>query len=299
VSFERYSESRVSQINEFLFNSLHKYRQSTSQRFTLLIDAMEYSLAGGGKRLRPLLVVASAEALGVAAEHVLPAAAAIEYVHTYSLIHDDLPALDDDDTRRGKPSSHKKYGEAVAILTGDALLTEAFCQLAQTAHTGAFSAAHIPRAIELLCQYAGVRGMVGGQLLDVTTNPDSYNLPEVEFIHIHKTGAMILASVMLPCLLKGLEAEKNPEYQHFRRYGEALGLAFQISDDILDAEAQFRYSRGPRKKPKPTYANLMTQSEMRERLQRLTDVAIESIQSLGDKSQALVDIANFVRTRKS
>lgn len=256
---------------------------------------MEYSLAGGGKRLRPLLCLASAESLGIAAEKALPLAAAIEFIHTYSLIHDDLPALDDDDTRRGKPSSHKKYGEAVALLTGDALLTEAFSELAQLAKH--FEPAVIPKTIEHLCHAAGVRGMVGGQLLDVTTNPDQFSVPEVEFIHIHKTGAMILGSVLIPCVLNGL-TPKDPKYLAYRRYGEALGLAFQISDDILDSEATFRYSRGPRKKPKPSYAKLAAPSEMRERLQRLVDGAIFAIESSGDKTEPLVDIANFIRTRR-
>jgi geranylgeranyl diphosphate synthase type II len=256
---------------------------------------MEYSLAGGGKRLRPLLCLASSESLGIASEKALPLAAAIEFIHTYSLIHDDLPALDDDDTRRGKPSSHKKYGEAVAILTGDALLTESFCELTQLAKY--FEPGSIIKATELLCQAAGVRGMVGGQMLDVTANVENFTLPEIEFVHIHKTGAMILGSVLIPCALNGLTPQ-DPKYLAYRRYGEALGLAFQISDDILDSEAQFRYSRGPRKKPKPSYAKLAAPSEMRERLNRLIDGAITSIESQGDKTAPLVDIANFVRSRK-
>src|SRR5688572_18502998 len=143
VTFDAYSESRVKLVNEYIETNLKRFRGSVSQRFGPLIDAMQYSLEGGGKRLRPLLVIASGECLGVPPEHVLPAAVAMEYIHTYSLIHDDLPALDDDDTRRGKPSNHRKFGEAVAILAGDALLTEAFGLMHQLTEKGKFEPANV------------------------------------------------------------------------------------------------------------------------------------------------------------
>jgi geranylgeranyl diphosphate synthase type II len=295
VSFESYSDSRIALFNSFLENNLKKFRTSVSQRFATLIDAMQYSLQSGGKRLRPLLLLASAESLGITAESVWPAAAALEYVHTYSLIHDDLPAIDDDDERRGKPSNHKQFGEAVAILAGDALLTEAFGLMHQLLDGGRFQPAQVLSALELLVSSAGVRGMVGGQYLDVSTTHQSYSLPEVEFIHIHKTGAMILASVMLPTRLQPIQDER---LRRLRRYGEAIGLAFQISDDLLDSEATLRYSRGPRKKPKPSYAQLMSPVEMKEKLNWLIDNAVQSVSADGDKAQPLVDIAEFIRTRK-
>lgn len=295
MSFEAYAESRVPLINSYVDKALKRYRQVVSQRFGPLIDAMSYSLEGGGKRLRPLLVLACAESLGISPEHVLPAAAAIEFVHTYSLIHDDLPSLDDDDTRRGKPSSHKKYGEATAILTGDALLTEAFGQMLSLMGTNRFEPAHILAGMELLVQYSGIRGMAGGQWLDVTTSNTMYSLPEVEFIHIHKTGSMILCSVMMPTRLIPMEEAR---LQRLRRYGETVGLAFQISDDLLDSEATIRYSRGPRKKPKPSYAQLMSPSEMKEKLNGLIDAAVQSVLAEGDRAKPLVDIAEFIRTRK-
>ena len=296
MGFDAYCEIWVRRINDYIDESVTTFQKSSSQRFAPLIEAMRYSLEGGGKRLRPLLTIASAEAVGLKPENILPAATAMEYIHTYSLIHDDLPALDDDDTRRGKPSSHRRFGEAVAILAGDALLTEAFAQILRLGENKQFQPAQILGVVELLAHNAGVRGMVGGQLLDVTIHPTSYSLPEVEFIHIHKTGALILASVMIPTRLTPVDENK---IQKFRRYGEALGLAFQISDDILDSEAQFRYSRGPRKKPKPSYTQLMSPSEMKEKLNYLIDNAIAAIQSVGDKSQSLVDIAEFIRTRKT
>ena len=295
MNFESYSEDRIGLINRYLDENMNRFRSSVSLRFGPLLTSMQYSLEGGGKRLWPLLVVASAECLGLPADSVLPAAIAMEYIHTYSLIHDDLPALDDDDTRRGRPSSHKKFGEAMAVLSGDALLTEAFGHMVSLTTVGRYQPAQVLAAIDLLVQYAGVRGMVGGQVLDVTTEDLTYSLPELEFIHIHKTGALILGSVLLPTRLIPVEEIR---LQRLRRYGEALGLAFQISDDILDAETSFRYSRGPRKKPKPSYAQVMGRTEMREKLNRLIETAITAIAPEGERGQPLVGIAEFIRDRK-
>jgi geranylgeranyl diphosphate synthase, type II len=295
ASFESYSDARIGLFNRYLDESSARFRQSVSLRFGPLLDAMQYSLEGGGKRLRPLLVFASAECLGLTPESVLPAACAMEFIHTYSLIHDDLPALDDDDMRRGRPSSHKKFGEAMAILAGDALLTEAFGQMMSLTTHGRYQPAQVLAAIELLVHHGGVRGMVGGQVLDVTTEELTYSLPELEFIQIHKTGALILGSVLLPTRLTPVEEIR---LQRLRRYGEALGLAFQISDDILDAETSFRYSRGPRKKPKPSYSQVMGRSEMREKLNRLIDAAVSAIASEGDRGAPLIGIAEFIRDRK-
>ena len=296
MSFESYSAAWVSLVDKTIQQSLVQFRKTASQRFAPLIEAMDYSLTGGGKRFRPLLTLASAECLGLNPEQVLPAAVAIEYIHTYSLIHDDLPALDDDDTRRGKPSSHKKFGEAVAILAGDALLTEAFGQILQLQEKAAFSPSHVLSALELLVSAAGVRGLVGGQFIDITLEQSHFNLPEVEFIHIHKTGAMIVASVLLPARLMGLSEEKTIL---LKRYGSALGLAFQISDDILDADSSGRYSRGPRKKARPAYSELMNRAEMQDLLNQLVDTAIHSVEPWGDKSGSLRDIAEFIRNRKN
>jgi geranylgeranyl diphosphate synthase type II len=295
VTFEAYSESRVKLINAYIEQSLLRYRSQISQRFSPLVEAMKYSLESGGKRLRPLLLLASSEYLGISPEHVLPAACALEYVHTYSLIHDDLPALDDDDIRRGKPSSHKQFGESIAILTGDALLTEAFGEMLFLGQGGRFTPDQVLKCIEVLVHHSGIRGMVGGQLLDVTTDPN-YSLPEIEFIHIHKTGAMILASILMPTKLTNTEADT---FTRLRRYGESIGLAFQISDDVLDSEALVRYSRGPRKKPTPSYSQIMGPSEMKEKLNGLIDNAVHSLSKDGDRALPLIKIAEFIRTRKN
>jgi len=268
---------------------------SISQRFLPIVESMRYSLGGGGKRLRPLLVLASAESLGIEPDRVLPAAVAIEWIHTYSLIHDDLPAFDDDDVRRGRASSHKRFGEAMAVLTGDALLTESFGLMLKLSELGHFTPTQVLNGISLLVQCSGISGMVGGQWLDVSSEPDLFSLPEVEFVHIHKTGAMILGSVLLPTRLHQADEAK---IQARRRYGEALGLAFQISDDLLDSEPNIRYARGPRKKPKPCYTKLMSPSEIKGKLNTLIDSAVTAIANEGEKASALRGIAEYVRTRK-
>lgn len=294
MGWEAFSDERVQRINTYVESRLDRFEQSISKQLRPMVEAMRYSIQGGGKRLRPMLLVTVGEYLGLAPDRVLPAACALEYIHTYSLIHDDLPALDDDDTRRGKPSNHKKFGDAVAVLAGDALLTEAFSEMLALKEQD-FSADQILQCVHTLSWYSGVRGMVGGQYLDVTKGGELIDsLPELEFIHIHKTGALILASVLLPTCLK----ETDPEtMKSLRRYGEALGLAFQISDDILDSEANFRYSRGPRKKPKPNYTQLTAPGEIRDRLNGLVDSAIAGIDE--KKGQTLIDIAEFIRTRKN
>ncbi len=282
-------------IQSYLEDSIQRYRSTVSMRLGHLIEAMDYSLGGTGKRLRPLLVLAAGEYLDIPAQKIMPAACAVEFIHTYSLIHDDLPAMDDDDTRRGKPSSHIKFGEAVAILTGDALLTEAFGQMLKLNAVGGFKPERVLDAVESLSYYAGVHGLVGGQVLDVTTESDSYSLPEVEYIHIHKTGALILCSVLIPARLSGADQAK---VDSLRRYGEAVGLAFQISDDLLDSDASIRYSREPRSKPKPSYTRLMSPSEMRGKLNALVDTATRSLSDEGKRAEPLRAIAEFIRNRK-
>jgi len=296
LGFETYSQKKTEQINSYILNSLNRCRESVSARFSPLVEAMAYSVEGPGKRLRPLMVLASAEYLGVEENRVLPAACALEYIHTYSLIHDDLPAMDDDDERRGKPSSHKKFGEALAILAGDALLTEAFGQMQRLVEENHFKPAQVLDAVNLLARKAGVGGMVGGQLLDVTTDYTSLNIPELEFIHIHKTGALIKAAILLPPILSG--ANKTT-VEKLRKFGETLGLAYQISDDLLDASESLRYARLPRKNPKPSYTQVMGASEVRSRLNGLIENAIDSIKKTGPAAQPLIHIAEFIRTRKN
>ncbi|PKN43638.1 MAG: polyprenyl synthetase [Deltaproteobacteria bacterium HGW-Deltaproteobacteria-18] len=193
----------------------------------LLAASMDYSLMAGGKRLRPVLCLAWAELVGGRADQVLDFACAIECIHTYSLIHDDLPAMDDDDLRRGKPSNHKKFDEATAILAGDGLLTEAFT----LASSVALQPDRILKAIFHLSTAAGPRGMVGGQVLDMGLTGKSASLSQLREMHAKKTGALIESSCVTGCILGG---GGDPEQALASEYGRAIGLAFQVTDDILD-----------------------------------------------------------------
>lgn len=294
VTFQSYSDARVPAINRYLKETILQTSSLVSARFTPLLDAMEYSLFGEGKRLRPLLMCASADYVGIPFEKILPAACAIEYIHTYSLVHDDLPAMDNDDFRRGKPSSHKKYGEATAILAGDALLTEAFARIFYLLPH--FPHERVLKAAQVLGSYAGVGGLVGGQFLDISVDHTNMTLPELEFIHIHKTGALILSSVLMPGILSGADEKR---VKQLRRYGEAIGLAFQISDDVLDSDPHQRYSRGPRSKPRASYSQFMGLSESRERLAQLIRTGIDALESAGGSGEPLIAIAEFIGTRKA
>ena len=196
-----------------------------------LAEAVRYSLEAGGKRVRPVLCLLAAEAVGGSAAQALPGALALDYVHTYSLIHDDLPAMDDDDLRRGRPTNHKVFGEGHAILAGDALLTEAFGVLAASD----LDPIRRAEALTLLAEGAGWRGMAGGQALDLEGEQiKTYDLDHLRLIHRLKTGALLRCSLEIGAVLGGAS---GAERQALRAYGEAIGLAFQIQDDILDATA--------------------------------------------------------------
>lgn len=196
-----------------------------------LRESMNYSLMAGGKRLRPILVLAAAEALGGSQAAALPVALAIEMVHTYSLVHDDLPAMDNDDYRRGKLTNHKVYGEAMAILAGDALLTHAFYSVTQAHKVHGIPAERVLSITEELAAYAGARGMVGGQAADMLGEQGLTKLEELEFIHLHKTSDLIVFSLRAGAHIAGATTAQLAALSEF---GNAIGLAFQIQDDILD-----------------------------------------------------------------
>lgn len=221
-------------------------------------ESMFYSLLSDGKRFRPLLSLLTAKALGQQEATVLPLAGAVELIHTYSLIHDDLPMLDNDDMRRGRPTNHKVYGEAMALLAGDGLLTCAFSLLSQSMSPHAITAVH------LLAEAAGPRGMVGGQVLDIQArNPDEILLGE---IHERKTGALIRVSVEAAAVLCGATQEQQ---NALRDYGAQLGLAFQLADDLQD------YS--PDKPEKVSFVTALGVDETRARLERASEEALESL----------------------
>lgn len=265
-----------------------------------LHQAMRYSVFAGGKRLRPVLMLAACEAVGAEAERVLPAACAMEMIHTYSLIHDDLPAMDDDDYRRGRLTSHKVFGEATAILAGDALLTQAFALLADPSVLAGVSAAVRLQVISTIASAAGSFGMVGGQVVDMESEGQTFDLPTLEYIHTHKTGALILASITTGALLGGGSPE---ELRALERYGAAIGLAFQVADDILDIVGdQVTIGKdvgSDEARGKATYPALLGLAEARNRARDLRDAAITALTPLGARGERLQQIANFVVERTS
>lgn len=211
---------------------LHTYAENLKTVPPILGESMRYSLLSGGKRIRPVLMLATAEILGVEQEVILPYATALEMIHTYSLIHDDLPAMDNDDFRRGKPSCHKAYGEAYAILAGDALLNQALSLVLEMALKGE----KYVLAAKLLSDFAGMNGMILGQVADMqhTANKEELTEETLRFIQENKTGKLLLASLLIPSILA-----ENKYYIRLEQFGKEFGRLFQITDDILDVEGEF------------------------------------------------------------
>ncbi len=265
-----------------------------------LHKAMRYSIFAGGKRIRPVLMMAACDAVGGNRDNVLPAACAMEMIHTYSLIHDDLPAMDDDDFRRGQPTNHKVFGEANAILAGDALLTEAFVLLASEETGGGIDPGIRRQAIHIIARAAGCAGMVGGQVVDMESEGEEIDLPTLEFIHVHKTGALIKASIEVGALLGGADQET---FRKLSRYGELAGLAFQIADDILDVtadQAELGKDVGSDEaRGKATYVSLLGLPQARERAGELRDLALEALSDLGADAEPLRQIMKFIIERSS
>lgn len=262
----------------------------------MLHKAMHYSLFAGGKRLRPVLVIASAEAVGGSIDDVINTACAFECIHTYSLIHDDLPSLDNDDLRRGKPTCHKIFGEAAAILAGDALLTAAFELMARTKRV---KTELVMKAVLELARSAGSAGMIGGQMVDIESEGADIPFPVLEYIHIHKTGELILASVRCGAILTGASEE---EMDALTAYGEAIGLAFQITDDILDVEGSVeelgKGVRGDEMKGKATYPHFLGVTQSRKRAVELVDRALKAVEGLDERAEPLREIAKYIISRR-
>jgi len=261
--------------------------------------AVRYSLFAGGKRLRPVLALASGEAVGGDREELMPFACAVEMIHTYSLIHDDLPAMDDDDLRRGKPTSHKVFGEANAILAGDALLTRAFHVLAQVPE--AYDGERLRRrfqATALLAEASGSQGLIGGQVVDLESAGREVEEAELERMHRAKTGALIGACVQGGAILGGAGAEP---LRHLSRYGRAIGLAFQIVDDVLDAtETAESLGKTPGKDlsaGKATYVRLFGLARSRALAQELLAEALAALEPLGEHGELLAGLARLVVER--
>ncbi len=263
-----------------------------------LHEAMRYATLEGGKRVRPLLVFAAGEVAGAAAQRLEIAAAAVEMIHAYSLVHDDLPCMDNDVLRRGKPTVHVEYDEATALLAGDALQALAFQIISEHRLTDA-PQAQLEMA-KILAAAAGSRGMAGGQQIDLESIGKMLTLPELEVMHIHKTGALIRAAVLLgsSCGNDLNETEK----EKLNRYAKAIGLAFQVVDDVLDAEASTatlgKTAGKDSKQGKPTYVSAIGLARARERAQELRAEAQGALEGFGGRARRLGELADFIVLRK-
>lgn len=261
-------------------------------------EAMRYSLFAGGKRIRPILAVAAAEAVGAPAQRLVPVAGTLELIHTYSLIHDDLPAMDDDDFRRGRPTSHKVFGEAVAILAGDGLLTMAFEILSDPRLFKSIPARTLVTIIREISYASGVFGMVGGQVVDIQSEGKEIDFPTLEYIHTHKTGALIRASVRVGALYA---KARQRQFEALTRYGEMIGLAFQIADDILDVtgnQVELGKDVGSDvEKGKKTFPSFLGLEESRIRANELVDKAIGVLDGFGKKADPLRELAKYIVNR--
>jgi geranylgeranyl diphosphate synthase, type II len=287
-ALEKYFPNRPDSAGEGVFpTSLHR--------------AIRYSLFAGGKRIRPILSMAAFEAVGGKGDGILPFACALEMIHTYSLIHDDLPGLDNDDYRRGKPTCHKVFGEAIGILAGDGLLTEAFKLMTSQSVQGPSlrDGGWVLDVIHEVAQAAGIFGMVGGQVLDIESEGKEVDLPTLQYIHTHKTGALILVSVRVGAKLGGANEET---LKAFTLYGERIGLAFQIADDILNVEGKAallgKKTGSDLSRGKATYPSLLGVEDSKRRARELVEFAVDAIHSFGPDAEELRKIAWFILSRE-
>ena len=291
--FADYLESCQTRINGFLLSQL----DTPQPRLERLYAAMRYSVVNGGKRVRPLLCYATCEALGGNAASADPAAGAVELVHAYSLIHDDLPAMDDDDLRRGQPTCHRAFDEATAILAGDGLQALAFDWLG---HQGDWQPATRLQMLQTLSRAAGPQGMVGGQAIDLGAVGEKIDQTTLELMHRHKTGALISASIQLGALAS--ERASTAQLQTLAVYADCIGLAFQVQDDILDIESETsvlgKTQGADIARDKPTYPALLGLEGAHQLAERLRDQAVAALQPLGEKAVHLQQLADYIVQRR-
>ena len=288
--FKTYLTAAKQQVEAALDGALGPERPES------LREAMHYSLLAGGKRLRPILCLAACELAGGSSPQAMPTAVALEMIHTMSLIHDDLPAMDDDDLRRGRPTNHKVYGEAVAILAGDALLTRAFEMVAL--RTADVPAERLLKVVGELSLVAGAPGLVGGQVVDLESEGKEVDLETLEYIHLHKTGALLSACVITGALIGGAD---EALIKALRTYARGIGLAFQIIDDILDITASSEVLGKTAGKDliadKTTYPKLLGLEESRRRADALVSEAKDALKPWADKALPLLALADFITSR--
>jgi geranylgeranyl diphosphate synthase type II len=296
VDIRRYLEDKRQEIDQFLESVVP---DSTTEPATLH-ESMRYSLFAGGKRVRPILAIAAAEAVAPPAKATVPVASSLELIHTYSLIHDDLPAMDNDDYRRGKPTNHKVYGEAMAILAGDALLTLAFDLCSDPNLMDGLDPSRQVRLIHELAQGAGNLGMVGGQVLDIQAENQDIDLRTLQTIHEHKTGKLIRAAVRMGAMVAGAS---GGQLTALTAYAEDVGLAFQIADDVLNVtgtrEELGKNANTDAQRGKTTYPSFYGVDGARKLANECTERALSRLQHFDAKADPLRDLARFISARKN
>ncbi|MDO9289156.1 MAG: polyprenyl synthetase family protein [Thermodesulfovibrionales bacterium] len=295
MDIKQYLKDKKELIDSFL----KEYFSSPSTP-SILGESVTYSLFAGGKRIRPILCLAAYEACDGDSEDILPFASSIELIHTYSLIHDDLPAMDNDDLRRGKPTNHKVFGEGMAILAGDGLLTEAFYMMSNSLSNKNIKNTALIRAIKEISFVSGIHGMVGGQAQDLLSEDAEPDKETLSFIHKHKTGALISGSLRAGAILANCT---KPSLSAITRYGENIGLAFQVIDDILDIEgntAELGKTAGSdERKKKMTYPAFYGIEQSRGKAGELISEAIFAIKDFSGKAEPLREIARYFLERRN
>ncbi len=290
------NESRFSEYQKLINEALDKAILSKDCLYGNIFESMRYSLNAGGKRIRPVLVLEFARLFGVKPDEAMPFAVALEMIHTYSLIHDDLPCMDDDDLRRGRPTNHKKFGEAVAVLAGDALLNRAFEHVLNNSD---LSSEITLKALKCLSTASGAEGMIGGQIIDMEGETRALNADEVKLLQEMKTGALIKAGALMGCILGNASEE---EFSAAEKYAENIGLAFQIRDDILnvegDVETMGKDCGNDEESEKSTFVRLWGIERCKEEVEKLTNLAIEAAKKLPE-SEFLIWLANKLLSRKN
>ncbi len=281
-------------------DNLYDYFKEYLPEYKLIFDSMEYSVKNGGKRVRPLLTMLFCDACGGDVKSVIPMAQAVEFIHTYSLIHDDLPCMDDDDYRRGKPSNHKVFGEAFALLAGDGLLTAAFERISQGCLEGLYDSETAISSVSVLSALAGSRGMIGGQVIDLINenNPDA-DFETLQLMDNLKTGALIEAACVLGCVVAGASEEK---INAASKFALNIGLAFQIKDDILDVTSSLeklgKLTGSDTQNGKSTYVTLLGVEKCQELVEKLTNEALEMLQEFPE-NEALKEYAGYLAHREN
>ncbi len=285
MNFKKYLENKKNMIDK----ALDKYLPPEENPPSIINKAMRYSVFGGGKRIRPILTLATAELFGRDTESVIKAACGIELIHTFSLIHDDLPCIDNDDFRRGKPSNHKVFGEAIALLTGDALLVSGFDLMIKNSEVKGIKKQSILKMMKETSFYIGTENMLGGQVEDISLKNEDITKADLINLYMKKTAALICLSIRAGAILSGANQR---QLKALTKYGENIGLAFQIVDDMLDI------MQDQRDMGKPNYANKFGMKESKSESERLVNEAKDFLKIFNHKAETLRNIADYLLTRK-